>query len=321
MENKMKMVRSILGFILTATISFACICTSADAADKAPLKLKLEKGVCYIFDFTTDQDISQTIQGQKHEMQQSMGFKYELLVQDIDKEKNYIIKNTYTHASFFQNGPMGKIEYDSSKPSKKVHPMAKGFAGLINQSFIIKMSEKGKVVDVTGVDKMMDKILKEMEFPTEAARKMTEKTMKKQFSDEALKNQMENLFLQYPEKPVGPGDKWTNSISLTGGFPMNIESAYTLKNFQGDTAFIDIRSTISPNRSAEGLKMGNMTMKYNIQGVQTGTMEVNRNTGLTTSSNLEQKLAGKIEIKGQGSQDTSWPIKIISEVVLTCKKK
>lgn len=317
----MKIIKSILCLALSVTAAFACLRTSAHAVDKVQLKLKLEKGACYVFHHTSDQDITQTIQGKKQEIQQTMLFEYEMLVQDIDKENNYIIKNSYTKVAFSQDGPMGTIEYDSTKPSKTVHPVAKGFAGLVNQSFIIKMNKEGKVVDVIGVDKMLDSILKKMEFPTEAARKMTEKTMKKQFGEDALKEQMENMFLNYPEKPVGPGDKWTRSISLTRGFPMNIENAYSLKKFEGDTAFINIRSTIRPNRNSEGMKMGNMTMKYNIQGVQTGTMEINRITGLTTSSTLEQKMTGKIEINGKGAQNMSFPITIVSEVSLTCKKK
>ena len=296
----------------------AAALSSASCSKKVKLRLRLEKGKSYGMLMTMDQKIGQEVLGQKQSVKQVIGMGYTFEVTDVDGKGNASVEVSHTSVRFEQIGPAGVIKYDSKKPSGTVHLAARGYAGLVGQGFSMKISPEGRVLEIAGVDKMLDHIVKGLGLPEGPMRQQLKDGIKEQFGEAAIKEMMETTFAIYPADPVAVGDSWTGKVVLTKQLPMVVETTYTLKSRSGGVASVDVKSKISANKSAGPSKIGSISMKYGLTGTQDGTMEIDEATGWTTSASIEQDFGGKVEmLSGPGlPPGTTWPITIKSTVTI-----
>jgi len=209
---------------------------------------------------------------------------------------------------------MGLVKYDSENPPEKVHPMAAGFAALAGSSFTMKMTALGRVKELAGVSEMLKKIISDL--PDGPQKKIMAKQFETQFGDKAIGEMMENMMAYYPDKAVGVGGRWVQTMILSKGFPMTIENTYTLKDRKNGTAILGVASTIKPNKKAEPLKMGQMTMTYTMTGTQEGTLSMDEATGWIRAGTLKQDIAGEIKLDGipGADQPMNLPMTVKSEI-------
>jgi len=309
MEKKTGLL-GILVVILAVSIVISC------AREKIQLQLRLQEGESHTIKVLTDQNISQTIQGQRHDIIQTTGTGHTFDVEEVDADGNALVKVTYRSVLFKQDGPMGKIEYDSSNPPAIIPPMAMGFAALVGQSFSMMISPDGHIIDVQGVDAMLTHVMKKLDIPEGPMKVSIEESLKNQFGDQALTEIMESMMAIYPEKPVGIGDSWTRKVVISKGFPMILDNTWTLKDRKGGVAIIEVSSTVNPNPEAAPIEMGTMRLSYDISGEQEGTIELQEATGWTTRAKFTQNFSGLVKIGGtpQMPEGMSWPISIDSVV-------
>ena len=114
-----------------------------------------------------------------------------------------------------------------------------------------------------------------------------------------------------PEKAVKKGDKFTIEIAASDYVSIASKNTYTVKEISADKVVLDIRSDFKP-----GDKKENKGSVDNIKGEQTGTVEIDRKTGLTTRSETKQNI--DMEINSVGMK---MPMKITGTTVFTCEKK
>jgi hypothetical protein len=117
--------------------------------------------------------------------------------------------------------------------------------------------------------------------------------MKQMFSGASLKNTFEQSFRIYPDHAVKEGDNWNSEFALTMD-PMNTntKTKYTLKEFNEQTATVDIESDVEVEMAASSI------MEGKIAGTQSGVMLVDIPTGMPVSSDLKQKMQGMIVAQG-----------------------
>ena len=283
-------------------------------ADRVLLRLRLEKGKSYLLKVTMDQKIVQTVMGNEQKITQKMGMGYAFDITDVDADGMMSGKVTYKSVVFEQQGPMGLVKYDSENPPEKVHPMAAGFAALAGSSFTMKMTALGRVKELAGVSEMLKKIISDL--PDGPQKKIMAKQFETQFGDKAIGEMMENMMAYYPDKAVGVGGRWVQTMILSKGFPMTIENTYTLKDRKNGTAILGVASTIKPNKKAEPLKMGQMTMTYTMTGTQEGTLSMDEATGWIRAGTLKQDIAGEIKLDGipGADQPMNLPMTVKSEI-------
>ncbi|MHC4199999.1 MAG: DUF6263 family protein, partial [Planctomycetota bacterium] len=274
----------------------AAALSTASCSKKLKLRLRLEKGKSYGVQTTVDQKIDQDMMGQKQSMTQVMSMGNTYKVTDVDGEGNASVDVTYTSVRYKQSGPMGLIDYDSKKPSGAVHPVARGFAGLVGQGFSMELPPDGHARKITGVDKMLDSMAKGLGLPEGPVRQQLKDGMKEQFGETAHQETMKKTFAVYPGDPVEVGDSWTTKVALTKGYPMVAENTYTLKARSGGVATVAVKSKVSPNKDAGPTKMGPMSMKLQLSGTEEGTMEIDEATGWIVGASIRQDIGGKIEI-------------------------
>lgn len=277
---------------------------------KLDLQLRLEQGKTYGTKMVADQTITQTIQGQTQDIQQTIGMAYTYKVTKVESDGSALVDAVYEWILYSQDGPMGKSEYDSSKPPATIPDAAVGYAALLGQGFSMKLTPLGEVADIQGVDAMLSSILDALNVPEGSARDAVQETLEAQFGEEALAESFEKATAIYPDKSLSAGDSWSKRLTLATGMPMIIDNTWTLKSRKDGVAFVDVKSTIAPNPDAEPLEISGMSVSYEVSGDQTGTLELDEATGWPLRSHMTQNLSGQISAAGM-----TWPVTITSTIV------
>lgn len=270
---------------------------------KVFLRLRLKKGQVYRVKVTMDQDITQKLPaqlgGQEQKIEQAMGMTYSFKVKDVDGDGGMSCEVTYEAMQYKMKAPMVNLEYDSEDPPEDVPMMARGFAAMVGQSFQAKFTPLGKASELTGLEKIFDRVLEKMELPEGPMRKNIEKQLKTQFGDEAMKHTMQRLTgLLFPEKAVGVGDSWEETVNVTRPLALAMEQTMTLRKREAGVATVDVETKVSPCPDAEPMKMGTITVSYELKGTQTGTVTIDESTGWTTGGKLKQNLKGTMVMTG-----------------------
>jgi len=288
-------------------------------ADKVTLRLRLKKGDVFHVRVGNDQTITQTLQGRTMKMVQAfvMGYTYD--VAEVDPAGLATIRVTYTSVVFKQQGPTGTVAYDSANPPKTVPLAARTWAALVGQGFTMKILPTGHVKEITGVDQMMNKMIAALEIPDGPQKTMVRNQLSAMFGDEALTEMMENMMAIYPEGPVGIGDSWNKKVSITKGFPMTLDTTYTLKERKDGVATVAVTSKVSSNPQAPPMEMGFMKIRYDLKGTQTGTLRMDEANGWTDAATLSQNFSGTVHVEKNPRmpRGMSWPISLVGTINLS----
>lgn len=304
---------------LLAALIIVLVFSGGLACQKRPskiqYKLQLEKGKTYILRVVINQKISQTVQGQQKDTNQKIKMTYIYDVIDVDSAGNILIKVTFQAIRFSEAGPRGEIEYDSSNPPTSLSPEFRGLAALVGKSFTLKLAPDGQIKEIKGVDKMIDSMIEQLGVP-EDRRDLTEKSLKEQFGNEALKEMITKVTVKYPNKPVEKGSEWASEVTVSKGFPMILENTWKLKERQNGISVIEVSSKIESNTEAEPIEIDSMKIIYKLSGQQKGTVEIQESNGLTKHGQLTQEFSGEVRVEGapQMAKPQSWPIKVKGQI-------
>lgn len=244
--------------------------SSPKSSDEISLKFNLKKGTAMKVETQIDQNIITKAQGQKMNIDQKMQFVFDLAVEDIDPQNNFIVKNTYRRVAMQQNIPgIGENVVDTDHPEASkgaaVSIMEPLFKTLIGKSIKMTMTPRGKILsmDMSEIQNLAGT---------------------NEFNES---NGLSELFIEYPEKPVKPGDTWECEREIKGKIPMWLKAGYTLKEVKDGVAFIGVQGSYT---SADE--------KMQISGTTDGVMEVDVATGWTRRCELNQKMDMRIQQTG-----------------------
>ena len=284
--------RGFRAFLMAAAcVAFAASCGSAAAALR--LELKLDKGKTWYERMVLDQKITQDILGQQQVTNMVIGTTMKLEVLDVDGQGNMQIRHTYASTRFKQANPMmPAVDYDSSRQA--IAPAgAEGFAALVGQSYAMKISPKGQVLEVTGMEELAEAIRKKL--PGGAPAQGTDPLWA--FLDkDALKEMTENSLAVYPGKPVEPGDSWTRKQSMRRSLAMTTESKWMLQKRDAGVATIASTASMKTDPNGPAMEIQGMAMKMDLSGSQEGTIQMQESTGLVLVNRGRQQLKGQIRV-------------------------
>ncbi len=295
-----------------SAIVLITLCGGAGAATQ--LQWKLAKGKTYYQKAMIEQQITQTLMGQEQKIDQTIGIGHKLQVLDVDSQGNMRIQYTFLWSRLKQVNPMAQVDYDSSQ--KTPAPAgAEGFAALIGQSYTIKMTPQGKILDVNGVEQLRDAVLKKLPPGTDATVGMN--PVAGYIDKESLKQMTEASTAIYPDKPVNPGDSWSKDTTMVVGFKTIIQSKWTLQKEQNGVATISVASTMRTDSSGPAMETQGMKMRFALSGPQEGTVQVAEATGVITSGKARTQLKGDIQVGQAGAAADAPPMMTIPMVVDT----
>ena len=297
----------------SAVIGIVLVVLCGNGAAATQLQWKLAKGKTYYQKTGVDQQITQSLMGQEQKMEMAMGTGLKLQVLDVDAQGNMRIQYTYLWSKLRQVNPMGQVDYDSSRQSP-VPAGAEGFAALVGQSYTVKLTPKGKVLDVNGVEQLRETVLKRLPAGADTSMGMNPVAM---YIDKTTVKQMTEANMNiYPDKPVSPGESWTREMTVAIGFAMIIQSKWTLQKEEAGVATMSLAATVRTDPSAPPMDAGGMKVKANMKGTQEGTIQVVEATGLITTSKEHQLLKGELQIGTPGDSQSTMtiPMTIDSQV-------
>ncbi len=288
------------------------------ANEKFDLKLNLKKGQKFGMKMVTDQKISQTMMGQQQKMNQmmAMGMSFEVLA--VDADGNMSIKTTYQTIHIKMEGPMGVMEYDSTRPEEAgaANPMSAMYKAMLGQSFVMKLAPKGRILEIKGMDEMIAKMIDKM--ATDEAMKQQMKEMMKNFiNEDKMKEMSGTMMAALPQKPVGIGEAWTNKMSIPAGFPMEIEITNTLTDYKEGIITIQTNAKIESGDQPKPIEMGPVKMTMRMQGEQKGTTQIDKATGWMIRAKANMKFSGEVKMEPNEQMPQGMTIPVTVEGVTT----
>ena len=298
--------------ITAAAMLLTCVTFShGQDTGKVQFRLRLEKGHSFRSETVARQVITQSVGGQAIKVDTAIGTTYKYDVQEVSPDGTATLKVTIDGMSMTLDAPNMKVEYDSANPPAEIPPQAQGAAAMVGTSFTMEMNSRGEVTRVEGVETMLEAVL------AKGGGAAAKEQLAKQFSNDAMVATMQGMLAPYPDEPVGVGDSWSSKMSVTAGFPMQIDSTYTLKERAGGMATLAVESTIKTDPNADPVAVGPAKAKVEIGGKRTGQMVVHETVGWTMSSKLDIDFKGSLKMVGV---EMSIPITVTGEMTVKTTK-
>jgi predicted secreted protein len=293
----------------------------SQAQEKVTLKLNLQPGSSYTYTMDMNQTNVQTVQGEDQKLVQEMLMVWDYDVIEKGKDNVATVKLTYRRVKIKQDYGHQVADYDSDNPPGFVDPSMRGLASLPGNELIVRLTSMGNVIDIQGVDKMLDKLITSLDLPDSPQKDQVVANLRKQFGVDAVKQSMEQITSFYPDKQVAVGSKWSNTTDASSGFPMEIVSEYTLQSRKGGQAIIDVSSKLTSDPK-DPMAMGPLTMAYDVTGSQTGSIVVDEKSGLPAKSEMSLQFSGNVNVSGVPNEaPQSWPISANGSVVVSFEKQ
>ena len=316
----MKTSRKIFLVALFVVLGAAAAC---DGIGKVRLALRLAKGARYEVSLKADQFVSQTVMGVAQDVRQAIATDYAVTVEDVDSKGNTTLGFIYERIAVRISSPLGGMEYDSAAPPADVPPGLSAYAAIIGKGFAITVTPDLKISRVTGIDELLASILEPFAALDEQTRQSVEKMLREEFGEDAIRQTVEQSFRIYPDGPVGVGEQWSRTMRLRAGFPMILETTYTLAARKDGLATLAVRGAIRSDPESPDLEIGPMKLRVDLNGAQTGTTQVDEKTGWTMHSEVAQEVTGEMKMAGMpdAPDDSVAPITLRGTIVLEVKKK
>lgn len=240
-------------------------------------RYNLIKGETYPFALVINQDQKMSAMGQNINLQASRTVVFDYLVEDVENNQ-FKIKATFKKFSESSKTPEGSISYDTNNPKPADKDVAQSWSvykSIAGESFNMVINNKGKVVSISGLPKVIDSAMKKLagDFGLDD-QKQIRKLLENSLSDASITSQFEESMNIFPDKAMKIGEKWEDSQKINEG-PVKGENKLT--------------------RTFKEIKDGRATIV--VSGVQdvSGT-ETEKNSGITASMKNHATIEGFIDL-------------------------
>lgn len=298
---------TLLSMALVAMFMQACQTTSSGSGEKIRLEMKPKVGESYNLAIKTKQEIKQKVMGMAQNTTQNIDIYFKQTVKDVSADGIATIEATYDRVVYEMNNAMlGTIAFDSKNESGEDNPLTAAFKGMVGAKLTMKMDKQGKVQGLTGFEAMMENMLKEVgDIGGDAVEKL-----KSSYDEESLVSTMQQMMPIYPDVLIGAGDTWGSAGKLPGEYPLVMETTYKVDNIEDKKCVLTLDGEIKSDGDGK-IEQGGMSMELTMDGTQTGTMEISRESGMLERAKMEQDIHGEISMMGMNI-----PMDIISTITI-----
>ena len=207
-----------LGVWLTASLLAPPVSVSAQ---QVTLRWKYVAGSELVYRLVNHQEVTMPMMGGNTVSEQTQTMRWS--VREVAPNGDATITVTTEHVQVEMSGPTGNVSYDSRTDEAPTVPAAQMFAAMAGLSYTMVIGSQGTVKSVQGMDQLIDEIMGAL--PPEAMA-LGQGMLGEMFSEESITNMMQQSIQVFPQEPVGPGDSWQRSFSMSnpmiGGVTMNL---------------------------------------------------------------------------------------------------
>lgn len=313
-DNRQNIILKI--FILLFVLSYNTLI----AGQSVDLRLNLSKGDTYYLASTNEQTYTVEMMGMFTEIGMNLRFGQEFQVEDV-QNNIFSLRTTFADVAVkmdMKGGLFGSsnVDFDSKRSSNPDHPVANTFAGLVGMSFLMKVSSAGKIIETSGLEEIMSKIIASSAVPLDPQ-------VQTMIGEGSLRQGIEQMFNIYPDKLVKPGDTWSKNQTISAGINFNVSSNYALNTRTNGVSSLGVKGSLRtlPGSTMPGMEMLNMTII--MTGASEGTINVTENTGWIRDGTITQNISGSMEMLNPDypSQTISLPLNMVLKTTYSSSKK
>jgi hypothetical protein len=269
--------------------------TVATYAQKATLALNLKQGNTYYMVTSAKMGMTQNINGQTQDITTTIGGKMSFKVTAV-KDTTFVMDVKYETLRM-QIAAAG-VNMDINTESKDTqNPVSAIMANMTHNSFIVTMSNKGRVISVDNFDKLLAAMFEGVPNVTDDQKTQFKSQMMQSFGPTALKGSIEACTAFFPDTKVAKNDKWTIDRTLESAMSVKTRSNYTLQDITATSYLIHADAVVTPGNANDYTEMNGMPMKYMVNGTATTDLSVDKATGWVTDARITQAMKGNIDIK------------------------
>jgi hypothetical protein len=291
---------------------FLCDIPTLVAAEpqKFELKLRWRVGDKFSLKMATDPEDVAPILRQTN----SIGISFEVSKMDTEGKATLIAK--LTSLDYLENRRI-RISLPEGADSRMMPMISKVMGEVLGKAFTIRVTAVGLVESVDGLDIMLDGVSKNSKVVSRADTVFGENSvhnLKQLFGDKAMKARLQQAFAVFPSRPVGIGDSWDQTLVVDAPVPTIVRSTWTLQSQKDGVFVLAVKSKVDSDPKAGpsvylatafldgGGPQGpisaqfgqQLTTRYDFQGDQEGTVQIDESTGLPIRGKLVQKISGKV---------------------------
>ncbi len=307
--------RKIILITITALLSMA-----GTAQNNAVLKLNLEKNKVYRLSSSSEQTISQTVQGMAQNVESKLRYVVSLKMMDATPE--FLVTEVRFDTIDTRTNAMGKATVISSAnegdlTSKETSELLSYFMNRLSKNALfVKIDYSGHVLDIVNAKMLSDMVLRDTASITLTG--MMGDAVKKEIvnmvSANSLKNMLETFTWNLPGQEVSTGGTWQIMQKMnSGGMNLDINTGFKLDNVKDHMAGITSVADIKAAANATPLNSGGATVTYDdLQGMSKTTLTIDTRSGLPVESSGKISISGNLGVSAPG-MNMQIPMTINSE--------
>lgn len=281
---------------------------------KTDLSLKLKKGDSYKINRVIEEKIVENSGEAKVEVNYKYNSSYSSYVTDVDKNDNATMQITFDSLSVKTMGNNGQtLEYDSGDPNFDKSELNKIYEILPGKSFSVKISPDGRLKDIIGIDELMETVLKELNIKDEREKQKIQEIMVDEFEKEGMKSKVENITSVYYNEKVKVGEIWESESYAMGGYPLEVNSEYTLNDKKDGILEVGVKSKVNTKEDEKSVNLNTIKLEYDIKGEQKGIFNIDEKMGLPKHIKINYKYDGEVKVISEDPNIGSKKIPIIVE--------
>lgn len=286
-------------------------------AQKINLSLNLDKGNDYRHVTHSRATVLQEIQGQKMVMIMTVkgGMVYTVV---SENSEYYDMDVMYEHLSLIMDMPQGLMEFGSEKHDED-DIFSSILARMIGIPFRVQMARSGKIIDVQGVESIIDAVFDEFSSIPEDVMDPLREQLLNAYGADAFRGSLEMVTAIFPEEPVRIGEKWTIQTKLESGIPMSVSTEFELKDVNPTHVRIVGHSFLETDNKNAYFQLEGMPVRYNLKGTMTTNIQVDPETGWVIQADVLQEVSGValIQKNPQLPDGMRMPITLLTETTTT----
>lgn len=299
------------------TLLFMFVILSSGYAKKVRLTLNLKQGEEYHQVSDSKVNINQEINGQKMNIVVQVKGSMSYLVKTVN-DMNYDLQVKYDSLSMIMQLPQTTMAFSSEKIKEK-DIVSEILGALKNNSFDLKLSKTGKVIEVKNIDSLFYSIFSKFPQASGSQSSQMKDQIKSLYGKDAFKGNIQMVTAIFPEEPVEAGETWTIDTSVESGMSANVSTTYTLKDHQKDYTLIDGDARFETVSTDGYTEKNGMPIKYDLSGTIKSEMKIDSQTGWIVEAKIIQDIQGDTYIKENPQTPDGMKIPMImnSETVIT----
>jgi len=275
-----------------------CLFSFGSILGQKTLGYNLAKDQVFMVKQSAEQIITQELDGATHVLTNNIDGILEFKVVGVN-EDDYEIELSFEDLNMQMNSSIqGELMNVKAKEAVEGDVQSMMFNSLLGNPVNMKLSKTGEILQVTGGDSLVSKMVSKAGIEDDFTMNMMKKSLEKEFGSEALSNSYEQMTFIYPTQEVDSGDTWQNEFSGK----LNAKNTWTLKELTNSNASINGTADVV-------MKIEEPAVNMNLTGNQTTKVTTDISTGFITMMVVEGLAEGSSTMAQMGDQEIPTTIK------------